>query len=308
MVIDRISADLVLPKEYIEQVVQTASYRYKKYSIPKRTGGVRIIHHPARELKLLQYWLIEHVFSRLTIHEAAAAYKLGANIKLHASRHAAQNYLLRVDFRDFFPSITRTDITRLLRGQADSLGTVLESEADIAVVAQIVCKSDFRGDSGHLTVGAPTSPVLSNAVMFDFDMDWTAKSREREVIYSRYADDLYFSTNRPNILATLLAELRADLQRRDSPRLQVNDGKTAISSRKRRRLVTGLVLTPTRAVSLGRPLKRKIKSLACSFVHGRLSQVEIQSLRGLISYARSIEPVFVASLAHKHGPAVNGIL
>jgi RNA-directed DNA polymerase len=307
LLIDKISSDLFLPQEYVKQVIRTASHRYKTYAIPKKAGGVRMIHHPARELKLLQYWLIKNVCSRLSIHEAAAAYKTGANIRSHAGRHAAQNYLLRVDFRDFFPSITRTDITRLLREQLSSFDGVLESELDVQIAAQIVCRSDAGGE-GRLTIGAPTSPVLSNAMMFSFDREWEARSREREVVYSRYADDVYFSTNRPNVLAPLLDELRADIRRRDSPRLQINDSKTAFSSRKRRRLVTGLVLTPTKVVSLGRPLKRKIKSLACSFVYGRLSNLEVQSLRGLISYARSIEPTFVESLARKYGAGVGSIL
>jgi retron-type reverse transcriptase len=302
VILDRIEADLILTRAYLEQIVRTATYRYKSYPIPKRTGGARIIHHPARELKLLQYWVLQNVLSQVRTHEAATAYIRKRNIGFNAALHAPQNYLLRVDFRDFFPSVTDRDVIRVLTTQMASLDKVLEDETDLFVVAQIVCRG------GRLTIGAPTSPTISNVVMFEFDAEWAAASRERGVVYSRYADDLYFSTNERNVLATILTDLREDLRTRQTPRLQINEKKTAFSSRKRRRLVAGLVLTPTRSVSLGRPMRRKIKSLIYSFVRGRLTKAEVQSLKGLVSYARSVEPTFVDSVARKYGAAALGVL
>ena len=302
MILDRIAADLVLSRPYLEQIVRTATYRYKTYPIPKRTGGARIIHHPARELKLLQYWIQKNVLSHLGIHEAATAYVRKRNIAFNAALHASQNYLLRVDFRDFFPSITDRDVIRVLTTQMATADKVLEGDGDVVVVARIVCRG------GRITIGAPTSPTISNAVMFDFDAEWTAASLQRGVVYSRYADDLYFSTNERDVLATILEDLRTDLRTRQSPRLQINDGKTAFTSRKRRRLVAGLVLTSTRSVSLGRPMKRKLKSLVYSFVRGGLTKTEIESLKGLISYARSVEPTFVNSIERKYGAAALGVL
>lgn len=302
MIIDKIAANLVLSTDYLWRVVLSASHRYKTYTIPKRTGGVRTINHPARELKLLQYWVLDNVCSRLRVHDAATAYRTGLNIRDHAAIHVQQSYLLKVDFRDFFPSIRRTDVLRVLREHVEVLTGVLEGDQDRELVCRIVCKGD------QLTIGAPTSPTLSNAVMFDFDTRWAARSRELGVVYSRYADDLYFSTSTANILSGLLAELRQDLQQRVSPRLSINNEKTAFGSRKRSRLVTGLVLTPAFRISLGRDRKRLMKSLVFSFLRGGLSKQQSDSLRGLIAYARSVEPSFVETLRNKYGVRIRDLL
>jgi RNA-directed DNA polymerase len=302
VIIDKIAANLVLSTDYLWRVVLSASHRYKTYTIPKRTGGVRTINHPARELKLLQYWVLDNVCSRLRVHDAATAYRTGLNIRDHAAIHVQQSYLLKVDFRDFFPSIRRTDVLRVLREHVEVLTGVLEGDQDRELVCRIVCKGD------QLTIGAPTSPTLSNAVMFDFDTRWAARSRELGVVYSRYADDLYFSTSTANILSGLLAELRQDLQQRVSPRLSINNEKTAFGSRKRSRLVTGLVLTPAFRISLGRDRKRLMKSLVFSFLRGGLSKQQSDSLRGLIAYARSVEPSFVETLRNKYGVRIRDLL
>jgi RNA-directed DNA polymerase len=282
-------------------MARTATHRYKTYQIPKASGGLRTIDHPARELKLLQAWLVDNVLAHLPVHPAAFAYRKGRGILNHAQVHAAQNYLLKVDFREFFPSITGRDISALLKTNARLFTPPLDLSDD-PLVRSLACKND------RLTIGAPSSPALSNAVMFDFDTYWAERCGRNEVIYSRYADDLYFSTNRPNVLSTILNELRADLMRRDSPKLYINDAKTAFSSRKRRRLVTGLVLASNREVSLGRSFKRRIKSMVFKHGLGGNDADQIARIRGLLSYARSIEPRFITALQRKFGTNVNGLL
>jgi RNA-directed DNA polymerase len=110
VLIDKIASNLGLKPGYIALVANTASHRYKTYEIPKRTGGRRTINHPARELKLLQGWLIDNVFARFPVHRSATAYKKGASTLLNAALHKSKNYLLKVDFENFFPSISGIDI------------------------------------------------------------------------------------------------------------------------------------------------------------------------------------------------------
>ncbi len=92
--------------------------------------------------------------------------------------------------------------------------------------------------------------ILSNAVMYDFDDYWYGESEAINVRYSRYADDLYFSTDQPRVLSGVLDRVRTDLGPRLSPKLTINDTKTVFTSRKRRRLITGLILTADKRVSL----------------------------------------------------------
>jgi RNA-directed DNA polymerase len=293
MILERIASDTGLSTGYLALLATTASHRYKTYEIAKANGGLRTINHPARELKLLQSWLVKNVFEKLPVHPAAFAYRRGRNILAHAIAHSSQNYMLRVDFRDFFPSITGEDISTLLRTNAKVFSPELELDAiDLQIIQNLVCRDK------RLTIGAPSSPSLSNAVMFEFDSYWASRC-ELDIIFTRYADDVYFSTNEPNLLAGVLEELRLDLNTRTAPTLSINEKKTAFTSRKRRRMVTGLVLTSSRKVSLGRDFKRKIRSLI--FRH-RLDSSNAKStthLRGLLSYIKSVEPTFIESLERK---------
>jgi RNA-directed DNA polymerase len=294
MIAEQISARLGLSPAFLEKLARTASFRYKEYQIKKKGGGTRTIHHPARELKLVQGWLLQNVLNRLPVHPAATAYREGCSIRRNAESHVANNYFLRVDFQDFFPSLKGRDVEAVLVANRQSLSEGGITMQDITFITRIVCRHD------SLTIGAPTSPQLSNAIMFDLDRTWSERARALEVTYTRYADDLYFSTNRPNVLKDLLGDLRSYLNANDRPLLRINDKKTAFGSRKRRRLAAGLVLTSDRRVSIGRQRKRVLKALVMKLKRRYLSPDEVASLRGWISYLHSVEPTFVLSLERKY--------
>jgi len=295
MIAELVARQFGISPGYVDVLATTASHRYYFFKIPKKNGAQRDIHHPSRELKLVQRWIAKNIFERLPVHASAYGYRKRINIAQHAALHSGHNFLLKLDFTDFFPSIRASDIVGTLRRNADTLRNAITSESDYEMICRIVCRR------GSLTIGAPSSPIISNVVMFEFDRDWAEWSEVQGVTYSRYADDLCFSTDHRNLLAGLLKRLREDIARRDSPKLQLNPDKTVFTSRKRLRLVTGLVLTSTKGVSIGRAKKRKVKSLVFQYSKGRLSEAGKTSLHGLISYIRSVEPAFVEALKRKHG-------
>jgi RNA-directed DNA polymerase len=302
MISELVARDLGISPSFIGVLAKTASHRYYSFKIPKKKGGQRDIHHPSRELKLIQRWFVKNVFELLPVHAAAYGYRKGLNIAQHAGLHSAHDFLLKLDFSNFFPSISANDIVSALRRNAETLRNIVTPETDYEMICRIVCRQ------GSLTIGAPSSPIISNVVMFDFDSDWAEWSKVQGVTYSRYADDLCFSTNSRNLLADLLQRLRKDIAQRHSPRLELNPDKTVFTSRKRLRLVTGLVLTPTKGVSIGRERKRSVKSLVYRHSKGRLSKEEQASLQGLISYIQSVEPTFVDALKRKYGSDLLGTL
>jgi RNA-directed DNA polymerase len=294
MILDIIANSAGLDRKYLAKVVRTASHRYKTYTIPKKNGGLRLIEHPSKELKFLQSWLVDNVFEHLPVHNAVYSYRRGISIRQHAIAHRSNNYLLRVDFTDFFPSIRAEDIVGLLRRSNTSLPVRLEPR-DYGVIAAIVCKNN------RLTIGAPSSPALSNAVMFEFDVYWASYARKVKATYTRYADDLYFSTDVPNVLEKLLVDLRKYIGVLKAPRLKVNDQKTTFNSRKRKRIITGLVLSSDNQVSLGRAKKRHVKSLVFRFTQDKLEKSERSYLRGYLAFVKSAEPEFLQALIRKYG-------
>ncbi|MFN3314371.1 MAG: hypothetical protein ACK46Q_13020 [Hyphomonas sp.] len=93
----------------VERIMRTAPVRYKTYFIPKLSQGYREISQPAIEVKALQRGLIEILLRYLPLHEAATAYRTGMSIKDNALRHAGDGPILKMDFKNFFPSIKPHD-------------------------------------------------------------------------------------------------------------------------------------------------------------------------------------------------------
>lgn len=271
-------------------------HTYKIYTIAKRTGGKRTIAQPAKETKFIQHWLIENVFKKLPIHECATAYKPDASIKKNAAAHKDNSYITKFDFKDFFTSIKAGDlvkhVSRYLKGSLDA--------EDIKDIARISCIKLNGRDELCLSVGAPSSPTLSNTIMFDFDQAVSAWCKTHDIIYTRYADDLAFSTTLKGISGEIEPAIREIVQKLDYPRLRFNTKKTTHLSKKHQRRITGLVITNDGNVSLGRARKREISALIHKFSLGLLPDAEIYSLQGLLGFARDVEPLFLSRMRGKY--------
>lgn len=293
--IGHMASELLLTPEFIGAVSRSASRRYKSYQIDKRDGGKRLIHHPSRELKALQRWMLSTVISSWPIHEAATAYHPNGSIKKNISPHLKNRYLLKLDFQDFFPSITAADLRTLLgAGVSDQLGW---TEPDIKVFLSIVCRNE------QLTIGAPTSPALSNAVCFEFDTKLAQWATKHGASYTRYADDISLSCNTPNVLKDGVSAVDEIIKGLEAPKgLVLNTKKTRNLSKKNRRVVTGLIITDEATVSIGRETKRKIRALIHKFEE--LSETERQSLAGLLAHAFDVEPDLLNRLTIKYGHAL----
>lgn len=292
MIIHRIAISTGLNPNYLQKLVKTASHRYKIYYVQKRTGGMREIAHPATELKLLQRWLVDNIFSCLPIHDSVYSYRKGIGIRELAKQHYKNKYLLRIDFTNFFPSIKGNDIQKLIKRNANLMPFPL-SRDDFSIIRSVVCKDD------HLPIGAPSSPVITNAILFDFDSICYLKAKSHGVKYTRYADDIYFSTNQSHELESIYKEFINDLKSLNNPKLKINEHKTVFSSKKNKRIVTGLILTSDNKISIGRAKKRYIKSMVHHFILGDLSEKDLSYLRGYLAYIKSVEPSFLIHLGSK---------
>lgn len=293
MIRECLSKHLQLPLDYIDKVARSASYRYKAYAVRKRSGGRRTIHHPAKELKILQRWLLQTVIERWPVHPAAHAYEIGRNTRSTAEVHARNAYLLRMDFKDFFPSLTATDIHKYWESHPESISGWCEDDKQFFI--QVVCRHR------RLTIGAPTSPRLSNVLCRQFDGVVSDLCEADEVSYSRYADDMFFSSRRAGLLPAIERGVLKILERLEWPEhLQVNTSKTHHFSKKGRRVVTGLVLTQYGTVSVGRAQKRYLRSLIHRYKD--LGNEDRLKLAGFLAYIRSVEPRYLNDLIMKFGP------
>src|SRR5476649_1643328 len=185
----------LMPDLKIKAFLDSAPHRYKKYTIPKRNGGVREIAQPAKELKFMQRIISSELHKKLKIHENAYAYIENRDIKKNAFQHKDQAFLLKMDFCDFFHSIKPDDLNKCL------IKNELEvNPENINYLRKLFFYKKTKKSALTLSIGAPSSPFLSNAIMFEFDTIVTKLCTENNITYTRYADDLTFSSNQKGIL------------------------------------------------------------------------------------------------------------
>jgi len=294
---EKIKKYLGINNEELEQIILTAPNTYSVYKIPKKhSQETRTIAQPAKKIKLLQYWLILNIFHVLPIHHCAMAYMKGTGIKKNASLHKNNSYLTKFDFKNFFLSIKANDLKKHISNYLDSA----LSDDDIETIIRISC-IQFKGQSDLcLSVGAPSSPLLSNSIMFEFDSRMFAWCSSQNIIYSRYADDLAFSTNIKEISSNIEPFIRKTLVEIQYPRLKLNFKKTMHLSRRHQRRITGVIINNEGNISLGRTRKREISALIHKSSHNLLPESEIYRLQGLLGFAKDIEPLFLASMKKKY--------
>ena len=207
--------------------------------------------------------------------------------------HSASRYYLKLDFEDFFSSIRISDVTNLVRNCAHALPFTL-SEEDISIIGVTTTRH------GKLVVGAPSSPIISNAALYNLDNVLCTLGEAASCVYSRYADDIVFSTQKPNFLAQVLIECRRAIDLNASPRLRINEKKVAFTSKKHRVRVTGLVISSEDRISVGRGIKRKIKAQIHQYKMGKISPQDGSYLSGYLAFTQSVEPSFITSLERKY--------
>lgn len=240
----------------VRRIVISAPKRYKTYLIPKRSGGLREIAQPAREVKILQRIFVGRFLSQMPVHQCAMAYREKTSILHNAVAHSGVGRpILKMDFKNFFPSLRDSDWIHYCRHNG-----VAFTEEDLELSARLLFRQVPGARSLRLAIGAPASPHLSNILMFEFDTLVNDYALTEKIIYSRYADDLTFSSSRTGFLTGVRKKINSIIKKLDNPRLIVNESKTVLATAKHKRIVTGLVLTNDGSVTIGRDRKRLIHS------------------------------------------------
>jgi RNA-directed DNA polymerase len=291
MLAKQISQSLGFPLNFVTKMGRKADHSYKVYTIPKRGGGKREIHHPSRQLKCLQRWLVTNVIEKWPVHQSALAYRPGRSIAENAKLHAPHRFLLRMDFKGFFPSITKDDIESFLEQTQAGIWDL----EDRKLFTSLVCRN------GVLTIGAPTSPALSNALCFEMDSLLFLEAAKRQATYSRYADDLFFSIDKSDVLKDFEKIVESVIRTIPFPAgLSINSAKTRHASKRGRRQATGLVLQSDGNIGVGRDRKRFVRGLIHRY--DKLTAEQKDFLAGMLSFIQSIDPDFINSLVLKYGP------
>ena len=294
-VIGKLAKDLKLDYTYIEKIVNRADYYYRDYTIPKKNGGERKISQPSAELKTFQYWVLNNILLKLPVSESAVAYKKGDSIKNNALTHAKSNYILHVDIRDFFSSIKFNHLEGIFRTNR-KIFEDLDLDMDESVVdIEKIC---FRRN--QLCIGAVSSPAISNIIMITFDVAMNNYCDAHNLIYTRYADDIYISSENylNNDILNFVKQQLADKQ------LYINYKKTRFFSKKYKIKITGLIVGTDKKVYLGTERKKQLKKMLYDKLVHRKG--DSNHVLGWLAFLRNVEPIFYSQLLIKYSKYCKG--
>ncbi|KKC36541.1 hypothetical protein WH87_14195 [Devosia epidermidihirudinis] len=285
-----------LSEVIVHRIMQTAPHRYKQYTISKRSGGKRLISQPATEVKLLQRAFVDLYLSKLPVHPAAMAYRTSLSISDNAKAHAGSGSILKMDFRDFFPSIRKASWMTYC-----AEFSILDNSFERELSASLLFQRPTGSHGMQLAIGAPSSPALSNLLLFQFDEIISAEAAKDKVKYTRYADDLTFSADRSWNLVDIERTVKRVLREIAYPRLRLNPDKTIHVTKKFCRNVTGLILANDGRVTIGKKRKRTIHAATHAASQGRLDDRQLQKLGGMLAFVKSVEPAFLDVLRRRYG-------
>ncbi|MEW6535552.1 MAG: retron St85 family RNA-directed DNA polymerase [Candidatus Auribacterota bacterium] len=301
-----IANDLLIPMEMIEDALENAYIYIKQFNMPKRNGGYRRISQPSGKLKTIQYWLIKNLFQKIPVHVAAKAYLPRISILDNAKEHKNNNYFLKLDLKDFFQSIKFDVLLDVLKRNRKDIKWVLDR-----ATLELIKKACFDKNNS-LPIGYPTSPIISNIVMFDFDSAVVELIKDEffteKIIYTRYADDLVFSTNQKGAYKQLLAKIETLITNTSKPNIQINKSKIHISSRSGgSAIVTGLRIANDGHITIHRKEKDHVRLLLSLLKKRKLIEEEYGSLLGHISYIQHVDLKFYKKLNLKYFREINDL-
>ncbi len=271
---------------------------YRRFTIPKASGGERAIWAPMPKLKKAQRWILREIVERLPVHGAAHGFLPGRSIATNAGKHTGARIVLKMDVRDFFPSVSLPRVRGVFRkaGYREQLATLLAllcTESPREIIHHQGKKYYIAMSGRCLPQGAPTSPGLTNALSMRMDRRLSGLAASKEWRYTRYADDLTFSLPEAQAGPPGLGALIGGVKRIVAEEgFSIAPEKTRISRRGGRQHITGLVVNGDQGPRPPREVRRTLRAALHNLERGRpLREGEtLASLEGLAAYLNMTDP------------------
>ncbi|PYE41238.1 retron Ec67 family RNA-directed DNA polymerase/endonuclease [Psychrobacter fozii] len=291
---------------YIIDKNKTTTKKYSEFSIPKKSGGTRIILAPNQNLKFIQSQLSKILYSCIdeinkekgVTGSLSFGYRKKSSIFDNAKVHKKKKFVFNIDLKNYFDSINFGRV----RGFFIKNRNFCLDENVATVIAQIACHNNI------LPQGSPVSPVISNLIGHILDIRLSKIASSCGCSYSRYCDDITFSTNE-KVFPKKLAYSNTDKTWHPSKLLisivsqsgfEINMQKVRMSLFYSQQRVTGL--TVNKKVNTTRAYRDLVRALVHSlctkgdfefrgdFYKDKISETnKLNSLQGMLNYISRIE-------------------
>ncbi len=299
-----------LSEEWVLAVLRSGHSSVKKIQVPhKHKAGYRLVSRPSAELEILQRWLVLRFFRQYRVHPMAMAFLPKRSILLNANLHKNNKYFVRIDFKNFFPSIRVVDLVKSLVEDKDCVDTLIKYEGYKKFLARICF--DF---SDSLPVGYISSPAISNIAMWDFDVKLAELVTTKQPLIgagcvTRYADDIIFSTDLKGGCHKFVELFRNLVSSTINPTLKINDEKTAFSSKPGgSAMVTGLRVCVDGHITIDRKYKDEVRLMLSLHKKGVLKASDFLVLRGHLAYIRNVAPAFYSQICLKYVDTISNFI
>lgn len=295
---------------------------YRRFYMKKRSGGYRRIGIPAEQLGRVQSWIAHNILAVLPVHTASHAFRTGDSIVKCAAVHENARWIIKIDIADFFGSITEIQVYRIFR--SFGYNALISFEMARICTDKLIKSAKYKLDSwnvraqdrkigdytqkvlGRLPQGAPTSPMLSNLAMIELDAQIAAIAEEAGLRYTRYSDDMTFSTRghfTRQAAVEIVANVASVLKKKG---LYLNKAKTKIVPPGARKVVLGLLAhgnLPTLSKDFKANLRQHIYYLQKHGIENHVQKRDFDSigglyrhLLGLINFANMVEPIYASKI------------
>ncbi|MFO0658418.1 MAG: reverse transcriptase family protein [Polyangiaceae bacterium] len=264
---------------------------YVTFEIPKATGGTRTIAAPRASLRKAQRTILHRYLDKLKVHDAAHGFVTGRSTVSNALPHVGAKLLIRVDIKDFFPTVHYRRVVGLMKHHG-ATEEVAQAIARLATYRPVLEDGKVAWPS-VLPQGAPTSPTLANLACRKLDARLSKLAEKVGAVYTRYADDLSFSFKKlpENGVGRVLWWINSILQQEG---FVENVKKRRVMRTCNQQRVTGVVVNER--PGLPRDERRRFKAiLANCRKHGWKTQTRGREdfasyLLGYASYAKMVQP------------------
>ena len=269
---------------------------YRTFFIPKQSGGLRRIDAPNQLLMdaLRELKNILEIDCGALYHTAAFAYVKNRccvdAVKKHQRNES--NFFLKLDFKNFFGSTTPEFLYHMITMSFPFCEIVKTQDGKNTLLKAL----DLCFLNGGLPQGTPISPLLTNLMMIPIDHRIFNALANRKIVYTRYADDLLISAVESFSKDKMSDFINKVLTEQHAP-FRINEEKTRYGSRKGANWNLGVMLNKNNDITVGHMKKKHFKAAVCNFIcdfqHGkRWAADEVQTLRGQLSFFRSVEPEY----------------
>jgi len=247
---------LKVPYSYLIYYIYRMSptQRYNQFKILKRRGGYRNIHAPCKSLKIVQRKLSQVLYAVYEAKFCVHGFAPSRSIITNAKAHVGKRFILNLDIKDFFSSINFGRVRGLFMAKPYELNPEVAT-----ILAQIACFEN------QLPQGSPCSPIISNLICAKMDSELLRFSKLHKLFYTRYADDLTFSSDRKEVPSALVSSCESGISVSDELRViienngfKINETKVRLADKKQRQEVTGLIVN--KKVNVSRKYIRNVRA------------------------------------------------